>query len=165
MQDHTTRRPRTTTPPDIRFWKHITPGAFTDCWEWQGALRNGYGVMNIGGKVVYTHRFSYELHYGPLAEGQCALHRCDNRKCCNPYHIFAGTKGDNSRDMYAKGRGNIQAKSVPRVARLTAEQVCQIRQLATQGVKYPALSEQFGVSIPMICLIVTRKRWKHLLSD
>lgn len=160
MQDHTTRRPRTTTPPDQRFWKHVTPGAFTDCWEWQGALRNGYGVMNIGGKVVYCHRFSYELHFGPLPEGYCVCHTCDNRQCVNPYHLFSGTKGDNMRDMYAKGRGNTEAKQVPQPRRLDSEKALEIRRLAASNVRYPAIAKQFGISIPMVSLIVTHKRWK-----
>lgn len=159
MQNHTTRKPRATIPPAERFWKHVAPGPFTDCWEWQGALRNGYGVMNNKGKVVYCHRFSYELHFGPLPEGYRACHSCDNRKCCNPYHIFAGTQGDNMRDMYAKGRGGKAGTGNRFHPKLSIEQVNQIRQLANEGVRYPAIAEQFGISIPGVSLIVTRKRW------
>lgn len=162
MQEYTPRVPRTTTAPVERFWKFVNAGALSDCWEWTGALRNGYGVIRIDGKVVYAHRFSYELHYGPLPEGECALHKCDNRKCCNPYHLFGGTKGDNNRDTYAKGRGKGGSKKGRLRATLTPEDVRQIRQLAADGTKYPALSEQYGISIPAISLIITRKRWGHV---
>lgn len=160
MQDVTTRAPRTTTPPVERFWKFVKAGALSDCWEWTGALRNGYGVLNINYKVVYAHRFSYELHYGPLPEGQCVLHKCDNRKCCNPYHLFDGTKGDNNRDTYAKGRGNLSNHKGTRT--LTADDVRQIRQQAAQGVRYPALAAQYDVTISNISMIVARKRWGHV---
>lgn len=162
MQEHTTRAPRTTTTPIDRFWKYLDAGALSNCWEWMGALRNGYGVMSIGGKVVYTHRFSYELHYGPLAPGVQALHKCDNRKCCNPYHLFAGTHADNMKDMYAKGRGTGGAKKGCKPVVLTEDDVLEIRRLVAEGVRYPVLSEQFGVTTSNISMIVTRKRWKHL---
>lgn len=148
--------------PEQRFWQRVTVGTPTECWEWTGATRNGYGVMNIDGKVIYTHRFSCELHHGPLAEGQCALHKCDNRLCCNPDHIFRGTKGENAKDMYAKGRGKGGGVSGRNRDVLRADQVREMRQLAATGIKYPALAKQFGISIPAVCLIVTRKRWKDI---
>lgn len=159
MEDHTTRDPRNPTPTD-RFWKSVNAGLLSDCWEWQGAKRNGYGVMSIAGKVIYTHRFSYDLHYGPLPQGKEVCHTCNNRLCANPYHLFAGTRRDNIKDMYAKGRGNTANNyGGPKI---TEDDVRQIRQLAAQGVHYPVLAAQFGVTIPAISLIVTRKRWPHV---
>lgn len=146
--------------PEQRFWVFVNKGSEDDCWEWKGALRNGYGVMNIDHKVVYAHRFSYELHFGTTDQPN-VLHKCDNRLCLNPNHLFAGTKGDNIRDMYAKGRGRGGRKegSTPIV---NEEKVRQIRQLAADGVKYPAISKQFGIGIPAVSLIVARKRWTHV---
>lgn len=163
MQDHTTRAARPAITPIDRFWNYVTLGPFTDCWEWTGALRNGYGVLNVGGKVVYAHRFSYELHYGPLPDGLCVLHNCpggDNARCCNPYHLYAGTKADNNRDTYAKGRGNTANHTGMR--KLTADDVRHIRQQAAQGMHYPALAAQYGVTISNISMIVAGKRWKRV---
>lgn len=87
-----------------RFWKkvQVNPGS---CWEWTGCLNScGYGRTFLGGKHVYAHRLMFEAHNGPLGEGLQALHRCDNPKCVNPDHLFAGTRSDNMRDMVAKGR-------------------------------------------------------------
>ncbi len=133
-------------------------GPFTDCWEWQGATRNGYGVLNIDHVVTYAHRFSYELHCGPLPDGAFVLHACDNRACVNPYHLSCGTQADNMRDMYAKGRGNPQGAK----RKLTAEQVRAIRREARAGTNYPAIAERYGISVPAVSMIVTRKRWSHI---
>ncbi len=79
------------------------------CWEYQGAkTRNGYGNIGRreGGRLInhVAHRFVYEKMVGKIPEGMQANHKCDNRICCNPAHIFIGTQKDNMEDAYAKGR-------------------------------------------------------------
>lgn len=87
-----------------RFWRFVRKGA--GCWEWQGATNaNGYGRFRIAtDRMEWAHRAAYELTYGALLPGYCILHRCDNRRCVRPSHVFVGTKTHNAADRDAKGR-------------------------------------------------------------
>jgi hypothetical protein len=78
----------------------------TGCWNWIAACRDSarYGAMKINGSVVDSHRISYAVYNGDIEDGICVCHKCDNMKCINPNHLFLGTKDDNNKDMFKKGR-------------------------------------------------------------
>lgn len=76
-----------------------------NCWNWIGGGRgNGYGAIKYNNKVIDTHRLSWILHYGEIPEKLFICHKCDNRKCVNPEHLFLGTSSDNMKDCSNKGR-------------------------------------------------------------
>jgi hypothetical protein len=100
------------------FWEKLLK-ADNGCWLWNGASTGGkcggYGELKVSGKVVYAHRYAWLLTHGSLPENLEVAHRCDNRKCCRPDHLFLATHVENMHDMIKKGRhkagGNKKALS------------------------------------------------------
>lgn len=104
------------------------------CWLWNGRKNaSGYGVFVSEGKMISTHRLSWECFNGDIPDGLFVLHTCDVRNCVNPAHLFLGTHQDNMADMVAKGRGN-KPSGDPRVGtKLTLDQQNEIYALYRRG--------------------------------
>lgn len=98
--------------PEERFWAKVDRSNPDGCWTWTAAVfkdRLGYDKFQAGSnrateRAVYAHRFSWELHFGPITNGLHVLHKCDNPPCVRPDHLFLGTPKDNVDDMVRKGR-------------------------------------------------------------
>jgi hypothetical protein len=139
------------------------------CWEWKGAIdAYGYGVLSNKNKTLKVHRVSYEIHYSePLGNLHC-LHKCDNRKCVNPLHLFSGTNLDNVRDKVQKGRcytGNQKGENNG-ASKLSDTQVLKIRELYNAGNHTTLkLGEMYNVHRSTISYIVNNKTYKHLLEN
>lgn len=129
------------------------------CDEWQGWLdKDGYGFMCFRGVKQRAHRLAWFFEHGEWPSEQ-VLHHCDNPSCVRPDHLFVGTQAVNMADMRAKGRGARGEKHGQ--ARLTAAAVQEIR--ASRGkVKQRVLAERYGVCIPTICEVQTRRKWAHV---
>ena len=140
----------------IKRTKNYRVSPETSCWDWLGGVNNkGYG----------PHRRFYQRLVGPIPTGMQVCHHCDNRRCVNPDHLFVGTNSDNVRDMVRKGRQVIpdrRGERHPR-AKLTKQQVDEIRERYRAGEGQTALAREFGVQQPAIWKIVTRRTWSGAL--
>jgi hypothetical protein len=96
----------------LRLKMNSTPEALTGCWLWLGSTsEQGYGRTSFMGKSAQAHRVSWLVHRFDPGK-RLVLHRCDNRACVNPDHLFIGTQQDNVDDMMRKGRGYQQPRLV-----------------------------------------------------
>jgi len=144
-----------------RFWSKVDKKGEDECWEWLGSkIPDGYGNMKISSGVILSHRFCYELTYGKVPRSMCVCHTCDNPPCCNPKHLFLGTRSENTIDMYNKGRGVNNSGENHGGAILTKEQVNEIRKLReSNNLTYITLANKYGVSEGHISKIITNKKW------
>lgn len=149
------------------FHSKVAVGAPDECWPWMGGTSgNGYGKLKLGKRTFGPHVLARWLATDEWPGGRFTCHRCDNKPCCNPDHLFLGTALDNMRDMIAKGRdrkAHNKGEASGR-AKLTEAQVLEIRRLHATGLfTYVELGHRFGVHPVSIRLIVLRINWPHLL--
>lgn len=149
------------------FWTNMSrsttlPGMDSPCWEWAGGrFAHGYGQVSVGRGSFTTHRLAWTLANGsPPAPGVCVCHRCDNRLCCNPRHLWLGTTQDNTADKMAKRRHRVVRGEEHGRAKLSAAAVAEIRALKARGaMPQRAIADMFGVSKALVSLIVNNKVW------
>ena len=145
-----------------RFWAKVdkSPGQGPegDCWGWLAStVSGGYGHFRVGGKNVRAHRFSYELHHGPIPEGKIVRHSCDNPPCPNPDHLLLGTDQDNADDRVRRGRSS-KGEEHPD-AKLTSKDVPIIRHDTRPT---SLIAADYGVSAGNIRRIKAGTRWRHI---
>jgi hypothetical protein len=122
----------------------VTIDADTGCWMWNGNPReNGYCRTTYKRKNWYLHRLSYAAFVGEIPDGMDVCHRCDVRGCCNPAHLFVGTRLDNVRDAVSKGR-HAHGKSLPQ-AKLSESDISSIVERAAAGEKYGSIARDFSI--------------------
>lgn len=126
------------------------------CWLWTGARNStGYGSILKEGKTALAHRVSFEIHNGPIKDGMCILHHCDNPWCVNPEHLYEGTKADNARDMVERGRFQVKHGVTNGAAKLSDEQVAEVRRVyAAGGMTQQAVAERFDITQSYVSKIV-----------
>lgn len=148
------------------FWSRVDRSAGeAACWPWTGRSKPsrpnfpvGHGVYDHDNTWSYAHRYAFELTNGPT--DLWVLHTCDNPRCCNPRHLYAGTALENNRDREARGRRDVRGERGPR-AKLTDEAVRTIR--AEHGRTLARdLAERFGVSKSRVYSLWAGEGWEHV---
>jgi hypothetical protein len=139
-------------------------GRITCLERTNGLNKDGYTKISFGSdrKKFFMHRIVYERLVGPIPEGLCVLHSCDNRRCFNPLHLFTGTHQDNMDDMNSKNRGKYLSGEQLPISKLTAQKVSEIRRLARDGYKQQELADQFGVNQTTISILLRRLTWRDV---
>ncbi len=147
-----------------RFWAKVDKSG--DCWVWTGSrFSNGYGYVGVIRNGVkgsaLAHRVAFELAYGTVPAGLMVCHRCDNRSCVRPLHLFLGTAKANAEDMVAKER-HARGSQRPS-ARLNEKIVAEMRRRYREGaVSIEALAAEHGVCMYTVQAAVRGIRWKHV---
>lgn len=129
-----------------------------DCWPWTGHTLRGYGQFQAGtgrdeSRIVYAHRFAYELATGEDPGDLFVCHRCDNPPCCNPDHLFLGDNADNMHDMAVKGRHGRTTT--------TLDQARAVKRMLHEGATQGQIVEAVGVPLHTVKNIRRGTAWRH----
>ena len=131
------------------------------CWVWMGSSQvRGYGEIISNNRKHLAHRASYEAFVGKIPKGMYVCHACDNVACVNPNHLFLGTQKQNLQDMASKGRSTWGEKNP--MAKLTEEQVKEIKQGFATGKTDTELAKQFNISRSTIYGIRNSRLWSYI---
>lgn len=143
-------------------WAKIKKGREDECWEWQASCNPaGYGYCwnRNNRRMCLAHREVWESLHGPIGNPKIlVLHSCDNPPCCNPAHLSLGDHKENRRQMVARHRGpDVSGEKNPK-AKLTDQQVAEIRDSFTgkHGEKM-RIARQYGISSSHVSKLIYRQ--------
>lgn len=149
-----------------KFWSNINV-VENSCWIWKGAIHKntGYGSF-VAYYPIGAHRASYMFYTNKeIPYGYCVCHRCDNKVCVNPSHLFLGTIRDNNIDMIKKNRACFpkpRTGSLNRTAKLNDNKVKEIIENIISGKTNREISKRFNISLQTIYNIKIKRTWKHI---
>jgi hypothetical protein len=140
------------------FWSKVRRAGHDDCWPWLGYKKpSGHGLTSYKSEPIHASRKAYILTHGPISSTMCVNHRCDNAACCNPSHLYLGTRADNMIDRF----GNAAPEDRSRTGRnrmLTDEQIEVLWQMRREGALLKDCATKFDVHIATICRYITARR-------
>lgn len=136
-----------------RFWQHVDVRREGECWHWLGTLSpQGYGTLSVEGTTHRAHRISFVVQHGPIPEGLFVCHRCDNKRCVNPFHLFLGTPKQNSGDAQRKGL----------LCRVPVERLRLVHELIERGAPKTSIARLLGMGRSTV-IAIAQGKWAHLV--
>jgi hypothetical protein len=135
--------------------------------------RRGYGVIWFQGKNFQAHRLVYLAFKGEIPEGLCVCHRCNNRACVNPEHLYLDTRAGNNRYMAECGR-SLKGEKHPMFgrtgeknsnAKLIEPQVREIFQLRAKGFLQKEIAKIVGISRRQVSAILRGEHWSYIYAE
>ena len=129
------------------FWSKVDIKSKDVCWNWKAGRSNDYGSFRLDNKTMHASRASWIITNGSILDNKLVLHKCDNKLCCNPDHLYLGTQSDNMRDKVERNPGNSGAGY--HHAKLCGEEIRLIRKTYKENkgkILQSALAKLFGVS-------------------
>lgn len=128
------------------------------CWGWKGCIhKSGYAPMNwFGNQQKNAHIVSWMLHSGPIPDNLLVLHKCDNRSCTNPEHLYLGNHIDNAKDR--QERNPVRGSKHPN-SRLVESDIPKILDYVKSGMIQEKIAKMFGISQTTVSRIKLGNSW------
>jgi len=149
----------------MRFWSKVDVRGPDECWEWQASINSsGYGRFKIASyQMVSANRVALISHTQKEPDGMSALHHCDNRKCCNPHHLYFGTHEDNMRDKVERGRCRTgdQAGANNGASKLNDDQLALVVRRLKAGWNNKKIAADLPIGHAMVSKIRTGVMWRE----
>lgn len=145
------------------FWSLVEKSE--GCWIWSGNVgKDGYGKVTFSKRTLRAHRVSYAISNGVCIDslgGLLVCHKCDNRLCVSPNHLFSGSQLDNIRDMLSKKRERPPFGENHWNTKVSHNDVLSMRQLYASGNTQASIAFRFGVDqshVSRVCCMKVRAK-------